>query len=174
MRCDGSRDNPARLVEQVFREVGRTRMAGVPILNPSVGVEAVDFSLWSDQWLGALVTPWCINLMLLPVRGRPWPSLRQGEKRGVGFPAGLFEFVGGHDERLGEYHSCSLFSPILEFEDHRAARLTAMAALRALLEPELGDAPSPADAHDSSGDPMPPTPLSRRGFLLGRRTSRVG
>ena len=32
---------------------------------PAIDVEAVAFAPWESHWLGAMVTPWCINLMLL-------------------------------------------------------------------------------------------------------------
>ena len=41
-------------------------MAGVPMLNPALRVQAVGFRHWQSHWLGVLVTPWFMNLMLLP------------------------------------------------------------------------------------------------------------
>ena len=35
----------------------RERMHDVPILNPALNVEAVDFQRWQRHWLGVLVTP---------------------------------------------------------------------------------------------------------------------
>ena len=49
-------------------------------------------------------------------------------------------------DRLGPYHLCSLFSPALEFATHEEARLTALAAMDALLRGAADgpDAPRPA------------------------------
>lgn len=160
----GFADDPSERIVEVFRNVARTRMADVPILNPRLRVEAVGFGPWNDQWLGVLVTPWCMNLVLLPVVGRPWVTLRPGEKRIERFPAGDFEFVCGEDERLGEYHACSLFSPVLEFEDEEAARLTALAARRALFDPKLEEVVQ-RDGKPVAGASAPP--VTRRAFLLG-------
>jgi len=147
----------ARRLEIAFGNVARTRMAGLPIVNPRLRVEAVGFDEWEGQWLGVLVTPWSINILLLPGRG-PWPRLPTGTERFVDLPAGRFRFIAAFDAAIGEYHACSLFSPALEFADHEAARTAAQAALLALHEPQ--DA---ARAPRTSG-------FSRRDFLRGRRT----
>jgi [NiFe] hydrogenase assembly HybE family chaperone len=161
----GARGDPCAAVRAAFAHVAATRMRGLPMLNPVLRVEAVDFCRWQGQWLGALVTPWCINLMLLPDAPQDWPRLAQGGKRAVRFPAGCFEFIAGEFEPLGEYHACSLFSPAFEFDSHEAAVLTARAARRALFEIEdvarftLDSDPAAPAVRDAG-----PTP-ARRQFL---------
>jgi [NiFe] hydrogenase assembly HybE family chaperone len=145
----------ARRIEAAFERVARTGMAGMPFLNPALRVEAVGFRVWEGHWLGVLVTPWSINILLLPRSGE-WPHLAAGAERFVELPAGRYRFVSGRDADLGEYHSCSLFSPALEFADHAAARATAAAALDVLLD--TGTAQQPKVAHA----------FSRRDFLRGR------
>lgn len=144
-----------RRLEAAFEGIARTRMAGLPFVNPALRVEAVGFHEWEGQWLGALVTPWSINLVLLPGAG-PWPALPAGAERFVNLPAGRFRFIAARDEQLGDYHACSLFSPALEFADHEAASATAAAALEALHDP--------ATATDATPRKQP---LSRRNFLRG-------
>ncbi len=166
--------SPAAAVESAYRRVASTRMSDVPILNPALRVEALDFALWEDQWLGVLVTPWCINLMLLPGVIERWPRLHEGDKRTVTLPAGAFEFIAGFMEDLGEYHSCSLFSPVFEFADHETARLTARAARKALFSiDDVGrfdldtlKAPRQAAPPDvGAPNQTDSEALSRRGFL---------
>jgi [NiFe] hydrogenase assembly HybE family chaperone len=128
--------NPGPQVAAAFRGVHETRMHGVPILNPAIAVEAVGFAPWDAHWLGCLVTPWFMNLILLPRVAERWVRLRPGEKHTYLFPAGAFEFIAGREEAIGEYQACSLFSPMFEFADHEAARLTAEACLRALFDPD--------------------------------------
>jgi [NiFe] hydrogenase assembly HybE family chaperone len=147
----------ARRLETAFEDIARTRMAGLPFVNPALKVEAVGFSECEGQWMGVLVTPWSINVVLLPGSG-PWPALRAGSERFVDLPAGRFRFIAAHDEALGEYHACSLFSPALEFADHETARATAVAALDALRDPATSAEPQ-----------RPAEPLSRREFLRGCR-----
>ena len=53
-------------LESAFRRIAATRMAGLPINHPLLAVEGVGFRLWQGKWLGVLVTPWAMNLVLLP------------------------------------------------------------------------------------------------------------
>src|SRR5215470_912755 len=126
--------DPGPLVAAAFKAVHETRMHDVPILNPAVGVEAVGFAPWDAHWLGCLVTPWFMNLVLLPREPEKWVRLRPGEKHTYVFPAGAFEFIAGHEHTIGEYQACSLFSPMFEFADHQTARVTAETCLKALFD----------------------------------------
>lgn len=160
--------DPAPRLEAVFTRIWQTRMAGLSFLNENLRVEAVGFRSWAGQWLGALVTPWSVNLVLMPGEGS-WTSLPQGGERIVALPAGRFRFVAGHDEELGEYHACSLFSPAQEFADHDTARAVAAAALDALFDVGNADAP---DVDGSRGTSMlagaEPAVVSKRDFIRGR------
>ena len=135
-------------------------MVGLPFLNAALRVEAVGFRPWQGEWLGALVTPWFVNLVLMPGDGE-WTALRAGGERILAMPAGRFRFVAGHDEELGEYHACSLFSPAQEFADHDTARAVAAAALEALFD--AGN-----DEKARAVEAPPSAPVSKRDFLRGR------
>lgn len=152
------RDNPAAALETMFREVHASRMADLPFLHPALRVEAVDFALWQGQWLGVLLTPWAMNLILLPHTAADWQEVPPGEIRRVLFPAGEFEFVAAADDRIGQWQSCSLFSPMSEFPDQETAVLVARAVRSALFV---------ADARDEVPPLTEPSRLSRRNFLFG-------
>lgn len=139
-------DSPAADLEAVFGEIARTRMAGLPICNAALAVEAVGLRRGAEgQWVGAMVTPWAINLLCLPGDAAAWPALAAGGSHDWRFPSGAYEFIVAEEERLGTYHLCSLFSPALEFESHEAARLTALAAVHALFAaPPAAVAPAAA------------------------------
>ena len=178
-------ENPASVLEDAFRAVYEERMQGLPFINPALSVEAIDVSPWNGHWLGVLITPWFMNLMLLPDDDAAWPALRPGEKCEQSFPAGIFEFIAGHEPTLGEYLACSLFSPMFEFADHETARLTAAAARAALFDPtnlEQTDIPLHPRAPEPEADVLPEdssagmlevlqenlsAPISRREFLQG-------
>lgn len=185
--CARVRDIADRL-QQCYARVSRERMAGVPILNPRLSVEVVGARTWEGKWLGVLVTPWSINLMLLPLgeaEQPAWAELGLGTAVRHRFPAGQFEFLVGEEAEIGRTQMCSLFSPVLEFEGSEAARVAAEAALAALLDTATDDAPPAAagDAHppqqsdgrdiDSEQGPADPNlRLSRRRFLSGRMATR--
>lgn len=163
------RGDPAARLASAFSRIHATRMAGLPFLNPALRVEAVDFRSWEGAWLGALVTPWSVNLVLTPGEGE-WPSLPPGGERFVALPAGRFRFIANTDEEAGEYHACSLFSPVQEFGTHETAVATARAALVALFDAD--NAPSPdalaAEHKPEPAAPAEPSEVSKRDFLRGR------
>ncbi len=146
-----SLERPAdeRALEQGFERIRAERMAGLPLLNEQLRVEALGFRDWQGVRVGALVTPWSINLIILPAGGAAPPAARVGESRTWAFPSGEYAFNGAEDPALGAYAQCSLFSPAFEFESHADAVAAARAALEALFTP-----PQPAR-------------MSRRGLLFG-------
>lgn len=145
----------------VFEAIRSERMEGVPILNPHLTVEAVDFREWRGHWLGVLVTPWFMNLMLLPGRDGAFDHLLEGGAVGYDLPAGTVEFLVGREDQLGIYLSRSLFSPMSDFGDQDTARLAAREAMKGLMV-----APAEKEA-----EPVPPSistqPMSKRDFLRG-------
>ena len=152
-------------------------MAGLGFVEPALRVEAVRFAPWQAHWLGVLVTPWFMNLMLAPRDARRWQPLRLGAKRRFEFPAGDYEFIGAHDPACGEFPMCSLFSPVCEFADHAQAVEVAQLALAALFDP--GNAEDAPAAEALPAEPAGPTlgerlaePLSRRALLRGRFLAR--
>lgn len=128
--------DPSPRLESAFRRVFDNRMSGLPFLNPAVLVEAVAFAPWKHYWLGAMLTPWAMNLMLTPREQASWRPLPEGQKRRYTFPAGQFDFISARDEDIGEFLICSLYSPVQHFADHQTARETARLAREALFEPE--------------------------------------
>jgi [NiFe] hydrogenase assembly HybE family chaperone len=177
----------AARLEDAFQRVWRERMRDLSILNPALAVEAAGVRRWKERWLGALITPWSINLALLGEVGGG-AARRVGEKRFHDFPVGRFEFISGFEESLGCFEMCSLFSPAVGFVDQAAARAAALAALDALfLTPEALDAAGsgevkqdgkielPGIAASAPGsDKVPSAQLSRRDLLRGvfRREGR--
>jgi len=172
--------DPAPRLTAAFRAVA-ARMSGLSFVNPAVEVEAVGFAPWESHWLGVMVTPWFMNLALLPRDPATWYPLAPGAKRRYAFPAGVYEFVGASDAAIGDYQVCSLFSPLLEFDDHASARLVAALAREALFDPANAGVPempvaslSPAAAEGSPPGPLArlqeqfDAPVSKRDFLRGR------
>jgi [NiFe] hydrogenase assembly HybE family chaperone len=174
----GCRPSPASALERVFQRVLQRQMQDMPMVNPVLSVEAVGFRPWHDHWLGILVTPWFMNLMLLPRVSANWQAIAERESRHYVFPAGVFEFIGGSDPVLGDYQACSLFSPMFEFADQGGARATAVAALEALFDTanrnrSEGAAPQPANL-GGQGEKTPSAApaqaarvVSKRDFLFG-------
>ena len=172
------RDDPSSRLTEAFRAVA-VRMRGLDFVNPALEVEAVGFAPWENCWLGVMLTPWFMSLALLPRDPVRWQPLAVGEKRRYRFPAGVYEFIGAADAVAGDYQMCSLFSPVLEFDDQATARLVAELAREALFDPqnaESHDYPEANLAPAAAAAPGPPAgmqarveaPMSKRDFLRGR------
>lgn len=125
--------DPSRHLEAVFRDIERTRMGGLPILNTHLAVEATGFAAWQGHWLGALITPWFLNLVLVPGAQGEWPSAAEGERIVWKLPAGECGFYGSFEPAIGEYHASSVHSPMTRFADQAAARVEALRSLDAWL-----------------------------------------
>ncbi|MBP2228511.1 [NiFe] hydrogenase assembly HybE family chaperone [Azospirillum agricola] len=177
-------------LERAFREIHTAQMRGIPIVNDALAVKAVGFRPWDGRWLGALITPWFMNLVLLPGGADDWSGLVPGAKELVEFPSGRYEFVHALRKDVGPYKACSLFSPMFEFTSMLHASETAAAALVALFDPEIREdgartaeirrlreaelappagAMEPAEAEAAPVDEPPPPPRrpSRRVLLMG-------
>jgi [NiFe] hydrogenase assembly HybE family chaperone len=102
---------PAYRLAAAFRQIHRLRMAGLPILHPDLHVAVIGGRDWQGHWLGVLVTPWCMNLVLVPAAGSDLARHREGTRRELDFPAGRFEFLIAPVDGVGHLATCSLFSP---------------------------------------------------------------
>jgi [NiFe] hydrogenase assembly HybE family chaperone len=143
-------------LEHTFNDILATRMRDVPVVNPALSVRALGFERFVGDWLGVLITPWFMNLLLLPGPECSWMKIPPGSKIERAFPYGSYEFTLADEARLGPYAQCSLFSPMFEFQDHDAAVATAQAVLKHLLELDPPAAVRP-----------PRSAISRRDLLRG-------
>ena len=160
-------------LEAVFNDIAATRMAGLPICNPAVRVQAVGFREWQEHWVGVLVTPWTLSLVLMPGDKAPLKTLGSDEKMSWEFPSGKYEFMGLNEPALGTCQTCSLISPVVDFERHEDAVKVAEQVMEALFVKDESDAKRDADrkqmveAARLKGEPVLDKPLSRRDFLRG-------
>lgn len=148
-------------LEDAFRKA-EAGFLGTPFHNPALTVEAVGFRPWGETWLGILVTPWFMNIILLPQDAAAWDALVPGavKQRHV-LPAGDYDFEVGRLDGLGTWQACSLFSPMDSFATHDTAVLTARACLDALFTAEEPPAPPPPPVSK-------PEAIDRRALLRGQ------
>ena len=184
-------------IETCFQTIRDTRMDGVPILNEALQVRLLGLRPWQEHHLATLLTPWFMNLILIPFEAGEEP-VATGVKRSFRFPSGSFEFIRGEEPEIGPYWMCSLFSPVFEFADQETAEACALAALDVLFEEaeqaseteaglqaiwrgERPDQPRPETpeaaveaAVDEGEEPVPSArQLSRRGLLTGGLSQEV-
>lgn len=122
-----STDELVACYQQVFEE----RFRDMPIVNDALCVEAVGFRDLAQHRFGALITPWFINLVLLPGTGR-WDERPQGSMCKVELPGGKIDFTVSQDTALGTHLSAALFSTVADFPDQAMARDIAAESLRLL------------------------------------------
>ncbi|MFG1296240.1 [NiFe]-hydrogenase assembly chaperone HybE [Xanthobacter variabilis] len=121
--------------EAVFQEIHAARMKGVPFVNGSLSVKAVGFRIHEGRVIGVLVTPWFMNIILLPGVNEDWSGLPTGTRELLEFPSGIYEFLSAERPETGPYKACSLFSPMFDFSSMLQAVETAEAVIPALLDP---------------------------------------
>ncbi|MEM5419414.1 [NiFe]-hydrogenase assembly chaperone HybE, partial [Staphylococcus gallinarum] len=78
-----------------------------------------------DAALGILVTPWFMNLVVLPLFGFSRDNVAIGTSRTRTIGGRTFDFMQAWQDTIGGFESCSLFSPMHEFASQHDARETA-------------------------------------------------
>lgn len=160
-------------LETVFDHILIHRMDGLPVINKHLSVKAIGFHTWNHYQLGILITPWFMNLILIPSNNSVSTStdtentpLKVGSTQNHIFPSGAYEFVTGFEEAFGHYQSCSLFSPMFEFDDQQIAELTAKEALDAIMNDENIDIDSqnPATEIEQIWNGEIPQPIIEKNF----------
>ena len=162
-----------KLLQETFYRIHRDRMMGLPFLNPALDVQTVGFHRYADGVLGVLITPWFMNLILLPDQ-QVWEMHQVGEKVLHVFPSGQYEFTVGNEAGVGKYQMCSLFSPMSHFVDQTAAVATAEAVLVALMDKQYVETLDQYQEWEAGTSPAAsaPSTLSRRALLPGLAGAR--
>ncbi len=115
-----------------FREIWHSKMRDVPMVNKMLSVEAVGFRMHEGRPLGVLLSPWFMNLVLLPGEDEDWSALSPGAKEIVAFPSGNYEFIHMTRDIVGGYKACSLFSMMGDFQTQMQAVEVAQAVMQEL------------------------------------------
>lgn len=143
-------DTVAELVRH-FEHIYVEHMQDLPIVNKSIQVEAVGFEGYEGHELGVLITPWFMNLVLLPAEDA-WSDSAQGDASTIEFPSGPIEFTTSRDDVLGTYLTAVLFRSVSDLPDQAVARKVALEVMKELFVPSQK------------------RKLSRRELLTGLRT----
>jgi [NiFe] hydrogenase assembly HybE family chaperone len=175
-------------LQEAFERIHQQRMLGLPILHPGLRVAVVGGRrLLSDSqadWLGILLTPWCMNLVLIPGPESTRQLGSVGSTRCVDLPAGRFELITSEEASVGRFAACSLFSPMHDFADQASALAMAEAIMTELFEPQgpvrAGGVGQPVEQHrpqripplEGSDTPRLRSTVSRRDLLCGRICGR--
>ncbi len=113
----------AETMERAFNRILHEQMAGIPILNNRLKVQALGFQKFKGRVIGILITPWLMNMVMLPGKNDDWSALKLGKKQLHRFPSKTFKFMVNEFDGIGKCQTYSLFSPMNEFinQDHALA-----------------------------------------------------
>jgi [NiFe] hydrogenase assembly HybE family chaperone len=137
-------------------------MRDLPIYNDKVTIEAIGFRRFDDDvLLGVVLTPWFMNLIMLPIEPAPMDMAAVGRSVSVELTAGERDFVVGGDEVIGLYKAHSLHSPVLNFTLPGQAHAEARRMFALLMTPAIEAAAATSSPAGSS--------VHRRALLFGRR-----
>ncbi|MDJ0750657.1 MAG: [NiFe]-hydrogenase assembly chaperone HybE [Woeseiaceae bacterium] len=114
-----------------YGKVYRDRIHDLPIINSKLEVEAVGFRKLDEHEFGVLITPWFMNLVLLPGTDR-WQDRTQGTAVGIDLPGAKLDFTVAHDDKLGTILTAALFGTVTSFPGQAMARDVARETLRLL------------------------------------------
>jgi [NiFe] hydrogenase assembly HybE family chaperone len=138
-----------------YRETAQPKMRGLPMYNAELQIEAVGFALRDGRLTGVLLTPWCMNLVVLPDESDKWHKLPHGKTVDIEFPSGRHNCLLSAPEGIVPHLSLPLFTTVQDFADQDTARRVAEETLRLLY----------LDATDGQ-------PVSQDGSRSGRTMSR--
>lgn len=127
-------------IEQTFKRIHLENMQGIPILNPAIEVQALGFQELEGRVLGIIITPWLMNVVILPREDEDWSEMQLGDKRPHEFASRTYKFMLNEIEGIGLCQTHSLYSPMHEFRCHQQAVAAAQAFLDDLMvERELSE-----------------------------------
>jgi [NiFe] hydrogenase assembly HybE family chaperone len=156
---DWNRNPRVLVLLDCFREVDAV-MRELPVYNGQIAIEAIGFRPFGkDALIGVVLTPWFMNLILLPIAPEPMRMADIGRPVEVELPVGKRTFVVGGNEVIGLYRAHSLHSPVLTFTLPGQAQAEARRQLVLLLTAPTRE--EAASRHSSAA-------VDRRRLLFGR------
>lgn len=141
-----------------FARIGELQMKDLPIYNHFLEVEAIGFRPFGHRYVGALLTPWFLNLISLPRQFKEQPATGGGQET-INLPSGPHVFLSSFDAEIGTYYSKSLLSALFHLRAQEDARAEAIGYLSEIMTPAAQKTPSNA---------QPATDVSRRDFFRGK------
>ena len=161
-------ENPGGLVERILG----AGTGEIPV-NPRLKCTSVNFCHYRGDWLGVVITPWLMDLVLLPGGGELWGDIPQGQRRYVNLPQGTVAFSAAESPELGSYQHAPLVASVATLPDMAAAIKLAKQVMAGIcMAGRPPDMPSPTQREPGEALPDTPDVPSRRGFfrrLAGKR-----
>jgi [NiFe] hydrogenase assembly HybE family chaperone len=125
-----------------YEHIHASRMRGLPLLNPALCVAVLGFRPHAEDQVGVLLTPWFMNLIVLPGDGAG--DAEQGDRLAYALPGEVLEMTVHCDETLGRYLSAVLYRDVSAIPDMHTARRLAADILARLFAERASPAANPS------------------------------
>jgi [NiFe] hydrogenase assembly HybE family chaperone len=107
----GFATNPAPLLVAQYERIAREEMQGLPFYHATMPIVA-ECTLFEAQWLGCVLTPWMLSVVVLPGPDQLWPVRSSSDRLALQLPCGNMTFMVGELPETGQQLACSLMSPL--------------------------------------------------------------
>ena len=151
----GFEHNPTKLLIEQYQHIAQQEMANLPFYRAEMPIK-VEMQEYEGQWLGTVLTPWMLSVVILPGPDQVWPRRALGERIALSLPRGDMTFMVGELPQTGQLLSCSLMSPIESHISATEGEALASDTLKMLLSLPVQDQATPVS-------------VSRRELLMRKR-----
>ena len=107
----GFDENPTDLFLAEMQKIV-PEMQDLPFFHHNIECFCPKFVLFEGQWVGSVLTPWMISVVILPGPQQTWEPRELGDKITVQLPYKALTFTVSGIETVPQYLSCSLHSPL--------------------------------------------------------------
>lgn len=142
---NGLMQDPTPQLEAAFQAIADREMRELPFYRPQIPVRACGFQRFEQQWVGSMLTPWMLSLLVLPGPGETWQRRAVGEKLALRLPCGDVRFSVGEIDGCGQYLAASLMSPVDKHLTAEQMLDLAENSVRMALSLPVADASAPAN-----------------------------
>ncbi|WP_429225504.1 hydrogenase-2 assembly chaperone [Aeromonas veronii] len=128
----GFATNPAPLLVAQYERITREEMQTLPFYHATMPIVA-ECTLFEGQWLGCVLTPWMLSVVVLPGPDQLWPVRSSSDRLALQFPCGNMTFMVGELPETGQLLACSLMSPLEPHLGANQGRTLVSSTLKMLL-----------------------------------------